>query len=141
MVSEGSLKRVRIVSNGRRDGTGVYDEQGNQMSSVMNVSIDIDPSAPELVTATLDVLAEIDVTCDAEIKRMRKDDDTGAWEEVERTTSAMPTRSEAEDIIVWYAEKTAAVSHSPESLLDFNVAGDDLRALLDRIPWKAEEGD
>lgn len=77
--------RVRIVNHGNSRYTEVTDaDTGNRIHGVIRAEISIDPDRDlggEIV-ATLDVLAEIDITTSAEVRRLRLNAETGEYDEI-----------------------------------------------------------
>ncbi len=75
--------RIRIVSDGTRLGTDVTDAAtGKPIHGVMRVAFDLsgDALGAEEAHAVVEVLAELDVTLDGEVRRYRLHQDTGEME-------------------------------------------------------------
>ena len=74
-------RRIRIVSDGSRWNTHVLDaETGNEIHGVMNVKFDLDASRDYFAIAQLEVITEMDVTVDAEVRSFRLNRVTGNYD-------------------------------------------------------------
>lgn len=79
-MSDRPKYRVRIESDGTRLGTRVIDaDTGCEVMGVLRVEFDLDAGREEFATVRIDVVAEIDVTVDGEVRRLRLDAESGQY--------------------------------------------------------------